>query len=251
MPRIPGYLAALAGLALLAPAQGQDLRKSGPAEERRFATKFGITYRIVPYGRGYGAQLTHDPVPGTAADRVGLKRGDIVIFLNDQPIYSARDVVRHGGQVTVTYVDFLDGRVREAATSLPPLTGRAYSYAAPAPYVLGVSVTSETLRGADVPPGIDDDDPETPPPVSVGGLRIDGFTLNSAARAAGLERGDVILEANGRPMLRLDDLRDAIRVSRGTLKLKVKRAAPSLEVVTPTVRLQPAVADGGPGRPTR
>jgi S1-C subfamily serine protease len=243
MTHIRTILSLLAGLALALlnePATAQSTKPPGPIQRPHFAPSFGITYRLVPYGRSYGAQLVQNPVLGTGADRAGLQRGDIVVFLDDQPIYAARDVVRHGGKIVVTYVDFHSGKLKSATTILPPRTGRYPPPEPPAPYVLGVSVSPVTLTGADVPPPEPGADPAAPPPVSVGGLRIDGLTFNSAARQAGLESGDVILQADEFKTLDTDSLRQAIQVSRGVLKLKVQRAEDKSRVDTVTVHLQPA-----------
>ncbi|MFV2065483.1 MAG: hypothetical protein ACC645_00775 [Pirellulales bacterium] len=53
------------------------------------------------------------------------------------------------------------------------------------------------------------------------GLRIDAFTPHSAADHGGLEPGDVLITANGRPMNCKQDLRLAVLSSQGHLQLLV------------------------------
>lgn len=57
------------------------------------------------------------------------------------------------------------------------------------------------------------------------GLTVAGFdeTLGAAARAAGLEEGDLIVKADGLPLTSVDDLRSAVDKSRDKLVLTVHR----------------------------
>jgi S1-C subfamily serine protease len=256
---MPGKLSALTPLAVSAliatavpsrvPAQQRPA--PGPVEAPHFAPRFGITYRLVPYGRGYGAQLVQEPVRGTAADRAGLRRGDIVLYLNDQPLYKAEDIARHGGRVEIAYIDAYSRQLKTATTVMPPMTGRYPPPEPEPPYVLGVSVQPVTLKGADVPPPEPGSDPNEPPPVSVAALKIESMTLNSAARAAGLETGDILLKANGRPLDTLDALKDAIRVCRGVLRLTVMKPGAAQRIKVLTVYPQPTAAPVVPGATSR
>lgn len=100
----------------------------------------------------------------------------------------------------------------------------------PPVYVLGVWTTPVEIQPAPSPLAVVTTAPgpaaqvlpaQGPPTY---GLRIDAFTAHSAADHDGLEPGDVLLIANGRPLQCKADLRLAVRTSQGRLELLVLRA---------------------------
>lgn len=239
-------LALAAGWSLAAapaPVTAQQTKPPAPLEAPHFAPKFGITYRLVPYGRSYGALLVQEPVPGTGADRAGLQKGDIIVYVDNQPLYVARDIIRHGGKIKLAYIDVHDRQLKTTTAILPPLTGRYPPPRLPAPYVLGVSVSPVTLKGSDIPEPEPGDDPSAPALTSLQGLRIDGLALNSAARVAGLTSGDVLLSANGVKTEDLDNLRDALQNCQGVLTVTLKKGDDPTRITRLTIYPQPT---GGP-----
>lgn len=77
----------------------------------------------------------------------------------------------------------------------------------------------------------------------VEGVLIRGVRQAGPADRAGLRRGDVIVEAAGRPIRSVDDLYAALD-GEGDLELKIVRAT---EEVTVTVRFDPDTGPGGEG----
>jgi serine protease Do len=62
------------------------------------------------------------------------------------------------------------------------------------------------------------------------GLLVRGVEADSPAERAGIERGDLLVAAAGRPLHGFDDLLDAIESAAGTLALTVVRGTAEREV---------------------
>ena len=94
-------------------------------------------------------------------------------------------------------------------------------------YFLGVTVS--TVEIDVVGGGIDIGEPDSGPVVAVApgygeavyGQRINTIVPNSPAFHAGLEPGDILIDANGFPMDSLADLQHSINTSEGILEMKV------------------------------
>ena len=116
---------------------------------------------------------------------------------------------------------------REAAIVTPPTTDEdpttIYDPPAPQPlpYFFGAALSETILRQPIYERRQADSRQRIQPRSYDRGVRINSVTPNSPAAAAGLEPGDVLVEANSRPLesLALFDL--AMAQSRGTLNLKV------------------------------
>jgi len=74
---------------------------------------------------------------------------------------------------------------------------------------------------------------------STGGFEVKQLVPSSPATEAGLTPGDQILAVNGQTFTSLDDLRRALRVVKGDVKLKIKRAAEEKELVLKSRELVP------------
>lgn len=235
------------------PARAQSARERRLPEGEIFGHRLGITFRLVPYDRSYGAQLTRDPVPGTAAHRAGLERGDTLVYFDNRPIYTAEDLLRTSAKTTITFVDGATGVLRDKTIYLPPLTGLFPPPEPPPPYVLGVSVAETTLPTSGDPRLTSAFGPTASQISSIKGLRIEGFTTHSTARDAGLEVGDVILKVNDQPTGELDDLKHALATCRGRLRVTLKESRPPFDVVSKMVYPQPTGGPSGPppASPTR
>jgi serine protease Do len=73
------------------------------------------------------------------------------------------------------------------------------------------------------------------------GLLVRGVVAGSPAERAGLERGDLLVSAGGRPLTAIDDLLDALEAAGETLELGLVRGTDEREV---TVALGPAAPGG-------
>ncbi len=90
-------------------------------EPDHYAANFGLNFTIVSVNfRKFSARLTRDPEPSTPAGRVGLKAGDILDTLDDQPIWGPIDVYSHHLDTKVEF--YRDGRLLTNTAFLPEYT---------------------------------------------------------------------------------------------------------------------------------
>jgi serine protease Do len=149
--------------------------------------------------------------PGSAAERAGVKRGDVIVSFNGQPVteYNAlRNRVaeaKPGASATVGIVR--DGSEKTLTVKLdeasPNRTARASSDAPEAAdqTALGVAVAPLTPEAA-ARAGIRG---------NVKGLLVQSVEPDSRAADAGIRPGDVIVEANRKSVASVDELRAAVR----------------------------------------
>lgn len=149
--------------------------------------------------------LVSDVIPGSPAEKAGLKRGDVIIELNKKPIKEHRDlprmvalmppgekaffkVLRDGKEELLSAVveELKEGESSQAAQELQKQMGLSLQ-----------AVTPEIAKelGMKKPEGI----------------LITNVDANSPAAEAGLRKGDVILEANKQPVNNTKEFSGAIR----------------------------------------
>ena len=148
---------------------------------------------------------------GSAAERAGVKRGDVIVSFNGPPVteYNAlRNRVaeaKPGASATVGIVR--DGSEKTLTVKLdeasPNRTARASSDAPEAAdqTALGVAVAPLTPEAA-ARAGIRG---------NVKGLLVQSVEPDSRAADAGIQPGDVIVEANRKSVASVDELRAAVR----------------------------------------
>ncbi|MBI1424868.1 MAG: Do family serine endopeptidase [Gammaproteobacteria bacterium] len=169
----------------------------------------------LPNGRA-GAVITK-VTPKSAADKAGLKAGDIVIDVNGRPVRDASDlrnyigVLRVGEKVSLQILrdgkrDTLNAVVEEPKMSQMP----------------GKTINPQ-LEGAT----FSDIDPGNPLYGQIEGVLVAEVDAGSPAWRAGLRKGDVIVSANRRTIKSLADLEGAVKGS-SALLLNIQRGGMAL-----------------------
>jgi serine protease Do/serine protease DegQ len=182
-------------------AQAQDLTPE-------LASAFNIE-------RQQGAVVTQ-VTGGSPADKAGLQAGDVITELNGRSVQNAADVrnriglLRIGQQVEMKIVREGKGRTIRARVEEPELAAQAGDKLHPrlAGAVLA-NLAEETVQGR------------------VQGVVVAEVTPASPALIAGLRQGDVIVQANRKPVADLDSLRAAIKGS-DALLLNIQRRGGAL-----------------------
>ena len=190
-----------------------DLRKDGKVRRAQLGvTVQGVTSDLAAsLGlKNVGGAIVSSVAPGSAAERAGLKRNDVIQSFDGAPVTdsnSLRNRVANtppGSKATVVVVR--DGSERSFTVTLDEAAGKQ----------------AERVDG----PGAGDDNaslgiavqPLTPERASAlgaskdtRGLVIEQVTADGRAAEAGLLQGDIIQEVNRRPVQNIDDLRTAVR----------------------------------------
>jgi serine protease Do len=149
---------------------------------------------------GFGAVVV-EVIQETPAAAAGIRAGDLVVAFRERPVVDTRTLqrlvsgARIGDSVTVTVLRRGEGR-RRLAVSLGPM---------PEP-VMAERVAAEFGFLVREP----EPAPERPGSRSSAQPAVAVVLRGSAAEAAGLRVGDVLLEINGRPVLTLEAARQAL-----------------------------------------
>ncbi|MEO0422588.1 MAG: DegQ family serine endoprotease [Pseudomonadota bacterium] len=145
--------------------------------------------------------LVSDVVPQSAADRGGIRAGDVIVGVNGEEVDSAAELrnmiglMRPDDEVEVTLVR--KGKERTVKTRL--------GSAQPVEEPLQAATLHEGLEGAEFS-NIDDDMPEF---ASVAGVLVTSVVNNSPAAVRGLRAGDVVTTVNSQPVSDIDEFTDA------------------------------------------
>ena len=179
-------------------AQAQDLT---PDLERAFN---------LPNGRA-GAVITK-VTSKSAADKAGLKAGDIVIDVNGQPVRDASDlrnaigVLRVGEKVTLTILRDGKRQTLHAEVEQPKSAQTTGKH---------INPQLEGAQFSDITQG-------NPLYGQIQGVLVADVEAGSPAWRAGLRKGDVIVSANRQPIKSLSDLEKIVKGSH-TLLLNIQR----------------------------
>ncbi len=175
--------------------------------------------------------LVSIPAPGGPADEAGIRRGDVILKINDGDVKDSRDLARRIAAIppasTVRLTVFRDEKREIIETKLAELQDERTpaSDKGPLPQaeigILGVSVTA-AMQGPDSP----------------GGLAIVSIKPDGRAADAGLVQGDILLTANGADCLSPDALEQALRAAKAAGKKHalalVQRGGTQVYVALPT-----------------
>jgi len=150
--------------------------------------------------------------PGSAADRAGLKRDDIIESFNGQPVQDINALRNHvaelGPGASATLVVNRDGKDRDVSVKLDEASPSKSARGDGGPASPG---TDKSSLGISVEPLTPELAERAGVPRSTRGLVVDDVNPDSRAADAGLQAGDVIEEVNRRPVASIDQLREAVR----------------------------------------
>jgi Do/DeqQ family serine protease len=148
---------------------------------------------------------------GSAADRAGIERGDVITAFNGQPVQDLNSLrnrvaaTQPGSDATVTVVRNSGERtftVKLNEAAAPQSAGRQ-----------GDAADSQTALGIAVAPLTPDLAARAGLPRDTKGLLVQEVNAGSRAEDAGIEAGDVIQEVNRKPVDSVDALRAEVRAS--------------------------------------
>jgi serine protease Do len=173
------------------------------------AQAFGYT------GGGTGA-IVNEVETGTPAAKAGLKRGDIILALNGEPINGSGDlrarIAATAPGTTVRLKVFRDGKTFTVPVTLGELPANANEEPQSQPGQGGFSSTGKAMQGVRVENITPDIAQQLKLPEGTEGVVVDSVDPNSPASDANppLQRGDVIQEVNHKPVNNVEDYRNAL-----------------------------------------
>src|SRR6185503_1104250 len=175
-------------------------------------------------------------VPGSAAERAGIRRADVIFALDNQPVNDPNSFRNHiastapGSEVTLTILrDNREQKIRATLGEFKPEseseTGRDNSPGTTGQGKLGLTLiplTPEIAAELNLRAGTQ-------------GVVVDAVEPAGPGAAAGLSRGDVIQEVNRQPISSATELRDAIdkNGAKPALILIIRRGNPIYVTVRP------------------
>lgn len=162
---------------------------------------------------------------GSAAAKGGLRVGDIIVSANgrrvrnDASLRAAIAVIEAGASVRLDYVRGRQHGVAQIVLETPTTPANSASAAnVPSPRQ-GVGLRLRDIAPAD------------PYPTEASGALIDEVADGSPAGEKGLQRGDLLVSVNGRPVSSAVEAKAAIEASSGALRLIIARGNSLVPVV--------------------
>ncbi len=217
------------------PFMGEDGAADEPGSGKVF---LGVTTQK-PDERGAGAMI-QEVSPESAAEKAGLKSGDIIIQIEDKEIENPDALSRiiglyePGEKVTVKYKR--NGKAQKATVTLGERKGEGRR----APQAFSFSMPGFDGGAFGMPfgrmPGMDGNyDAEENAPghrrkklglklqdVEGGGVKVIGIEEQSAAAAAGLEKEDLLTEIDGQRIRNTDDAREQLAATELKSEYRIK-----------------------------
>ena len=175
---------------------------------------------------GQKGVVVSDVAKGSAADKAGLKRGDVILELDGKPVKSSGQLrakiglKRAGTKVTLKILR--DGEIKTVKATLGGKDGEVASADEGGSWFSKWldGVKTDALKGVQLE---DSDDPE--------GVRVVNIKPDSKAARAGLRPGDVIVEVNRERVRGTKDLKKALKKSDDKTLLLVVRDGGSFYLV--------------------
>jgi S1-C subfamily serine protease len=155
-----------------------------------------------------------DVLKGGPAERAPLKRGDVIVKVNAQPIWDVRQLQRSIRAQPINQ-DVMVTVLREASRITLPVT------IGPMPLEARAQLAGERF-GFLVRNG-DDPEPQRAPTEARARVLVAFVDADSPAARAGLRPQDVLLTANNQPMASLADFERAMQSAGRTVSLMVER----------------------------
>lgn len=163
-----------------------------------------------------GGAIISSVTPGSAADRSGLKQGDIIKSFNGQQVHDTNTLRNRVAETTpgstADLVIVRDGaekhmtvKLAEANADTMARGGDRGESDSEDKAALGVSVTPLTPELAD----------RLRAPKSAHGLVVEDVNPDGRAAEAGIQPGDIIQSVNRKPVTSVNDLRSALETSAG------------------------------------
>ena len=152
----------------------------------------------------------------TPAARAGIKSGDVILAMNGEPVYDVGSFRNRVAMTVpgskVTFKVFRDGAAKDVTLALGDMPAN-YGARSAEGREGGEEPGSGLLDGVSV-------QPQTRGP----GVAVTAVRDDSPAAASGLRKGDVILEANHKPVTNANDLHTAASAAgQGAVLLRVNR----------------------------
>jgi len=154
--------------------------------------------------------------PDSAAERAGMKRGDVITSFNGQKVHDTNTlrnrVADAGAGKTAQVVIVRDGSEKTLSVTLDEATADARARRGDRDDSTGDNDDKAAL-GVSVAPLTPELRARTRAPKDAQGLVVEDVNPDGRAAAAGIQPGDVIEEVNRQPVKSVDDLRAAIKKS--------------------------------------
>ncbi len=168
-----------------------------------------------------GGAVVTQVTKGSAAEKAGIHVSDVIVAVDGKPVLTAGDLrvtigmMRIGTEVKLSVMR--DGK---------PLTLTAVIAKARQEEVKAVDI-SDRLAGAK----LGSIEPNHPLAGQVEGVEVLQVKRGSPAAFAGLQEGDIIVSVNREPVRNLEELRAAVKATKGQLLLNVRRGDSALFIV--------------------
>jgi len=147
---------------------------------------------------------------GSAAERAGVKRGDVIESFNGEPIHDTNSlrnrVAAAGPGSTADLVVMRDGSEKHLSVKLDEASADKTARRGGEP-----DSTDKTALGVSVEPLTPELASRLGAPKDAHGLVVQDVNPDGRAAEAGIQTGDIIEEANRQPVHSVDELRAAVR----------------------------------------